>query len=147
MKCGAYLIFKKDYKGKPKIQCRKTIGRYEVELGGRKPPKGSVVCDGNIVAKVETVYDGRYEVDGEPSLTYRCDKCGLEAFPELPDTEEELSEFLTAQIARMTKKQRSQRFAALRKARKAVDQRMVEFAERIRTELPGKINAKLGKKS
>jgi len=146
MKCGAYLTFK-ERKGKQKIERRKTVGRYEVELGGRKPPEGSVVCDGNIIATVETAYDGRYGVEAEVSLTYRCDKCGLEGFPELPDTVEELSEFLTVQIARIPKKQRSQRFAALRKARKAVDQRMEEFAKRIRTELPGKINAKLGDKS
>jgi hypothetical protein len=143
MKCGAYLTLKKR-KGKDKIERRKTVGQYEVELGAREPPEGSVVCDGDITATVETVYDGG-GLDAALGITYRCGKCGIETFPELPSTEEELSAFLTEQVARMTKKQRKQRFVALRKARKAVDQRMVELAKRIRTELPGRIDGRLGK--
>jgi hypothetical protein len=143
MKCGAYLTLKRR-KGKDKIERRKTVGQYEVELGAKEPPEGSVVCDGNIIATADTSYDV-CSCGTELDITYRCDRCGIEAFPELPCTEEELSEFLTDQIARMTKKQRKQRFVALRKARKAVDQRMVELAKRIRTELPGRIAGRLGK--
>ena len=58
------------------------------------------ICDGNIVATVEAE-DEPYMGGSSAvlSLTYKCDKCGNEFFPELPQSSEELSAMLTAQIA------------------------------------------------
>ena len=118
MRCGAVITYKerRSQAGtRMAIDPRATVTWYATgDLGPfdwhhtladylAKP--NTEICDGNVVATVEA--EEEPYMGGSSailSITYKCDKCANDFFPELPQSGEELSAMLTGHIAALDEK-------------------------------------------
>lgn len=102
MQCNTW--FKRDSKGKIK---RRNIVPYYTEREFHNDIEGMELCDGEIVATVRAIEEPCFGGTlASFDIEYHCSKCGNSYFGELPNTEEELSQFLTSMIAKLSQTER-----------------------------------------
>jgi len=102
MKCGTYVKWELKGKKKPKLVPTRYVSRYHREVEGWKVPEDYKLCDGKIIATVEAEDEPFFGgCSASLEITYKCDKCKMTAFSELPTDSKSLSEFLTRQIQRI----------------------------------------------
>jgi hypothetical protein len=130
MKCGCLLLKRMMGNKRPKLKTLLYLSPYNVSVVGHRTSnvKGEEgfwehwpefrreeleLCDGNITASIQAVDEPDYHSGHYAMLEiiYRCDKCNSQHFPELPDSGDALSEFMTKAIALMTEEQRGAIFA------------------------------------
>ena len=101
MKCKSMVKFvpaKKKGSGEPYQKAVKIYPRYQIKLGTFTPDPDMVECNGFLKVTVEASMEGECSCSSYSVLNikYRCDKCGGEYYPELPQNSKELSEFFEA---------------------------------------------------
>lgn len=89
--------------------------------------EGYEVCTGNIIASVDVAEDLYSGETSEFEIYYKCDKCGYDDYPHLPQNDMEVNELLTNVIAEMDYNRaiqaRLDQLEALRKEREERDKR------------------------
>jgi len=91
-----------------------------------------VECAGEIIATVEAVDEPDWGCSyASLEINYKCNKCGIQHFPELPHDSESLSKLVTEAIAKISKKQRAEVLAKGLKQKKENDARMKEMNQKL----------------
>ena len=104
MKCRTRVLWRDARRKGNGEPYRKAVGHYYPGFPIDSIQHGTVgrleVCEGRIVATVaahdEPEWGGSRAV---LEIAYKCDVCGATTFPDLPDSPEKLSEFVTRAIA------------------------------------------------
>lgn len=117
MKCGT--LIKRELKGKknPKLKITRMVLPH-LQANWHESFEGYELCDGEIVASVDSVSDGGSCCcccsSSEVEVTFECNKCGVRGWSELSMDAKGLSELVTRAIAAMTDEERSKKLEAIR---------------------------------
>lgn len=105
MKCKNMIVIeerKAKGTGKPYQKVLYTLGQHITQV----VPKEAVLCSGDIKVRVciEDIGSCRCS-GGSVHVEYLCLRCGNQSFPEFPEAEDGISEFMTRTIAKMSDSQ------------------------------------------
>lgn len=116
--------------------------KFKTHFKSQIPPKGATPCGGNIIVTIEAVNEPDWGgTFAALEITYKCDKCGCQSYPELP-TDLNISKFLTKAFQEMPQK----KLIELRKEFKIEANERTQHAEKLKSQFVARTENRKKKK-